>query len=151
MDKIIVLGIGNRLMMDDGIGIYLAEELSKQDDKSNIDIIIGESDVDYCLEQIEGASFVIMLDAVFSEKKPGELSVYRLSDLRTYQTIDFSLHNLHLFQVLSQQKATIEGFLIGVEPHEISFHIGLSTPLKEKWETIFQDVSGTIKKLIEKE
>ena len=60
------MGIGNRLMMDDGIGIYLVEELAKLDEQSNIDYLVGESDVDYCLNQIEELTPVIILDAICS-------------------------------------------------------------------------------------
>ncbi|WP_312755532.1 hydrogenase maturation protease [Rummeliibacillus suwonensis] len=150
MEKIIVLGIGNRLMMDDGIGIYLIEKLSKLNCTPHVSFLIGESDIDYCMDQIIKATFVIIVDAVFSGNKPGDLTVYPLANLHEYQTLDISAHNFHLFQSLYQQKASIKGFLIGVEPHEISFHIGLSKTLKEKWKTILQNVSQTIDRLIAK-
>ena len=148
MEQIIVLGIGNQLMMDDGIGIYLAEELGKCNTNPNIHYLIGESDIDYCLEQIEGATFVIILDAVCCGKKTGEISTYPLENLHEHQTLDISPHNLHLFQVLYQQKDTIKGVLIGVEPYEICFHIGLSEKLEENWNMIVQDVKKKINELV---
>jgi hydrogenase maturation protease len=151
MEKIIILGIGNQLMMDDGIGIYLAKELSKRDDSPNNHYLIGESDIDYCLDQIEGVAFILILDAVLSGKKPGELSIYSLADLHEYQILDLSPHNLHLFQVLYQQKETLKGFLIGVEPYEMRFHIGLSDTLKQKWSLILRDVAKVIDELIAKQ
>ena len=150
MEKIIVLGIGNRLMTDDGIGIYLIEQLSELNCTPHVSFLIGESDIDYCMDQIMKATFVIIVDAVFSGNKPGDLTVYPLANLHEYQTLDISAHNFHLFQSLYQQKSSIKGFLIGVEPHEISFHIGLSKTLKEKWKTILQNVSQTIDRLIAK-
>lgn len=150
MEKIIVLGIGNRLMTDDGIGIYLIEQLSELNCTPHVSFLIGESDIDYCMDQIMKATFVIIVDAVFSGNKPGEITVYPLADLHEYQTLDISAHNFHLFQSLYQQKESIKGFLIGVEPHEISFHIGLSKTLKEKWKTILQEVSQNIDRLIAK-
>ncbi|MCQ6277326.1 hydrogenase maturation protease [Bacillus sp. V3B] len=150
MENIIVLGIGNRLMMDDGIGIYLIEQLSKLNRTTHVSFLVGESDIDYCMDQIMKATFVIIVDAVFSGNKPGELTAYPLANLHEYQTLDISAHNFHLFQSLYQQKESIKGFLIGVEPYEIRFHIGLSKNLKEKWNTILQDVSVTIERLIAK-
>jgi hydrogenase maturation protease len=148
MENIIVLGIGNRLMMDDGIGIYLIEQLSKLNRKPYVSFLIGESDIDYCMDQIMKATFVIIVDAVFSGNKPGELTVYPLANLHEYQTLDISAHNFHLFQSLYQQKESIKGYLIGVEPYEVRFHIGLSKTLREKWKTILQDVSQTIDRLL---
>ncbi|MDF2557682.1 MAG: hydrogenase maturation protease [Bacillales bacterium] len=150
MEKIMVLGIGNRLMMDDGIGIYLIEQLSKLNRTSHVTFLIGESDIDYCMDQIKKATFVIIVDAVFSGKKPGEITVYPLANLHECQTLDLSAHNFHLFQSLYQQKESIKGYLIGVEPYEIRFHIGLSKTLREKWKTILQDVSQIIDRLIAK-
>lgn len=148
MEKIIVLGIGNRLMMDDGIGIYLLEQLSKLNHTSNISFLIGESDIDYCIEQIMDAALVIIVDAVVSGDTPGSLTVYPLSELPEHRDMDISPHNFHLFNLLYLQKESIKGFLIGVEPYEIRFHVGLSTTLKDKWSTIFESVSETIEKLI---
>lgn len=151
MEKIIVLGIGNRLMMDDGIGIYLTQELKKLDRKSNIHYLIGESDIDYCIQQIEKATFVIILDAVFSGNEPGDLTVYPMDNLYEYQTLAISPHNLHLFQMLNQQQETIKGFLIGVEPYEIRFHNGLSKQLEEKSGKILLRVKKIILTLIANE
>ncbi|MGG1629832.1 hydrogenase maturation protease [Rossellomorea sp. NRS-1567] len=150
MEKIIVLGIGNQLMMDDGIGIYLVEELSKLNHAPHISFLIGESDIDYCMDQIKKATFVIIVDAVLSGNKPGELTVYPLDNLHEYQTLDISAHNFHLFQSLYQQRESIKGYLIGVEPYEIRFHIGLSNSLKERWKTILEEASATIDRLITK-
>lgn len=150
MENIIVLGIGNILMMDDGIGIDLIEQLSKLNRTPHVSFLIGESDIDYCMDQIMNATFVIIVDAVFSGNEPGELTVYPLANLHEYQTLDISAHNFHLFQSLYQQKESIKGYLIGVEPYEIRFHIGLSKTIREKWKTILQDVSQTIDRLIAK-
>ncbi|WP_338787733.1 hydrogenase maturation protease [Metabacillus sp. FJAT-53654] len=150
MEKILVLGIGNILMMDDGIGIDLIEQLSKLNRTPHVSFLIGESDIDYCMDQIMNATFVFIVDAVFSGNEPGELTVYPLANLHEYQTLDISAHNFHLFQSLYQQKESIKGYLIGVEPYEIRFHIGLSKTLREKWKTILQDVSQTIDSLIAK-
>ena len=77
----------------------------------------------------------------FAQAKKQEISpIYSLANLHEHQTLDISPHNLHLFQAFYQQKETIQGFLIGVEPYEIRFHIGLSKMLEEKWDTIFQRV-----------
>ena len=151
MENRIVLGIGNILMMDDGIGIYIIEQLSKLNRTPHVSFLIGESDIDYCLDQIMKATFVIIVDAVCSGNKPGELTVYPLAHLHEYPTLDLSAHNFHLFQSLYQQKESTKGYLIGVEPYEIRFQIGLSKTLRGKWENILQEVSKTIDRLIAKD
>ena len=148
MQKVLVLGIGNRLMMDDGIGIYVIEELSKCKCPTNIQYVIGESDIDYCLEHIEGATFVIIVDAIYAGKAPGELSIYPLANVLEQQTLHISPHNLHLFQVLYLQKDTMKGFLIGVEPSEIKFHLGLSQSIQQRWHQMIHKVNRTIESIV---
>ncbi|GGF18591.1 HybD peptidase [Halobacillus andaensis] len=151
MEKIIVLGIGNQLMMDDGIGIYLVEQLAKRDHPENVEYLIGESDIDYCLQQIEDASFVIILDTVCTGLHPGDITLYPIEQLHEKQPLDLSPHNVHLFQSLYLQKDRIQGFLIGVEPHEIKFHIGLSAPINEIWRLLLEKVQSMIEDLIKNE
>ncbi|WP_432357555.1 hydrogenase maturation protease [Sporosarcina sp. UB5] len=149
MEKLIVLGIGNRLMMDDGIGIYVIEELSRLNCTSHISFLVGESDIDYCMDQLRNATFVIIVDAIYSRSEPGSLTVYSIADLHNDQPLDISVHNFHLFQALYQHQKSIKGYLIGIEPYEIKFHIGLSVVLREQWNTIVEDVLQTIETLIE--
>jgi hydrogenase maturation protease len=148
MEKVIVLGIGNQLMMDDGIGIYLVEELRKRKIDSPIHFAVGESDIDYCLDQIQEATMVIIIDAIVSGNTPGDVTTFLLSDLHTHDSLPISPHNLHLFNVLYQQKQSVRSFLIGVEPQEIGFYLGLSECLKEKMPTILSKVEAKIEELI---
>ncbi|PYZ94813.1 hydrogenase maturation protease [Salipaludibacillus keqinensis] len=145
MEKILVLGIGNQLMMDDGIGICVVEELMKrQPTPEHIEYVIGESDIDYCLEQIERTPYVMIIDAIFSGTNPGDITIYQFSELHERQPLNISPHNLHLFNVLYQQRQRLKGCIIGIEPSEISFHFGLSQSLKEKLHTITDEVQATV-------
>ena len=148
MGEIIVLGIGNRLMMDDGIGIYLVEELMKEESIQNIQYIIGESDIDYCIQQIENATFVIIIDCAMTGRQPGDVTIHSLDNLLVSRILDFSVHNLHLFQVLYQLRNQIKGYLIGIEPYEIAFNIELSDVIENKRNEIEESVKGIIQQLI---
>ena len=148
MEKIVVLGIGNRLMMDDGIGIYLVEELMKEERVQNIEYIIGESDIDYCIEQIENATFVIIIDCAITGRQPGDVTIHSLDNLLVSRLLDVSIHNLHLFQVLYQLSNQFTGYVIGIEPYEITFHFGLSDVIENKRNEIKETVKEVIEQLI---
>ena len=147
MGNIIVLGIGNRLMMDDGIGIYLVEELMRDEHEQNIQYIIGESDIDYCIQQIENATFVIIIDCTITGGQPGDVTIHALNNVFDSHLLDFSLHNLHLFQVLYQLRNQMTGYLIGIEPYEITFNYGLSEVLGNKMNQIIKSVKEAIVQL----
>lgn len=148
MGKLIVLGIGNRLMMDDGIGIYLVEDLMKDESIQNIEYIIGESDIDYCIQQIENATFVIIIDCTVTGGQPGDVTIHSLDNLVVSRLLDLSIHTLHLFQVLYQLRNQIKGYLIGIEPYKITFHFGLSSVIENKRTVIKENVKGIIEQLI---
>lgn len=148
MGKLIVLGIGNRLMMDDGIGIYLVEDLMKDESIQNIEYIIGESDIDYCIQQIENATFVIIIDCTMTGGQPGDVTIHSLDNLVVSRLLDLSIHTLHLFQVLYQLRNQIKGYLIGIEPYKITFHFGLSNVIENKRTVIKENVKGIIEQLI---
>ncbi|SER81975.1 hydrogenase maturation protease [Salipaludibacillus aurantiacus] len=148
MEKTVILGIGNHLMRDDGIGMCVVEKLAEhQQDFDAIQYVIGESDIDYCLKKIEGASCVLIVDAVISGKKPGDVSLFCLSDLHEQQDLTLSPHNLHLFNALYHERDRIKGYVIGIEPHDISFHLGLSKQLNEKLSDITAHAEKIIKEI----
>ncbi|WP_026688532.1 hydrogenase maturation protease [Alteribacter aurantiacus] len=146
MKRTMVLGIGNQLMMDDGIGIYVVEALKEDLAIPMVDYVIGESDIEYCLDRVEGADQVIVIDAMLGGKKPGEITVSHLSELDAMETLPISPHNLHLFHVLQQTgKDTI---VIGIEPEQLAFHIGLSDCLNNMKVNITEKISQLLKELV---
>ncbi|MFG6493715.1 hydrogenase maturation protease [Fictibacillus sp. UD] len=149
MEKILILGIGNQLMMDDGLGIYIVEELSRSFPLPGVEYVSGESDIDFCIGQIEDATYVIVIDAAVSGTDPGQVSLYPIADLHQQQSLDISPHNIHLFQVLYQQSNRLKGYLIGIEPFEVKFHIGLSERMIHKWDQVIAEVKKILNNLIE--
>jgi len=77
----LVMGIGNVLMQDDGIGVYLAEELMVENNDERIRFVIGETDVDFCLSEAEEGEFLIILDAVQLGSKKGSIYEMPLSEM----------------------------------------------------------------------
>jgi len=135
----LVMGIGNVLMQDDGIGVYLAEELMAENNDKRIRYVIGETDVDYCLAETEEDEFLIILDAVQIGSKKGSIYEMPLTQL-TIMEKGIAAHNFHLFHAISLKK----GLLIGVEPYEVDFHFGLSDDLKRNYPMIKQKVKDRI-------
>ena len=145
MKKILVLGIGNRLLMDDGIGIYVVEELSLQNTNAKIKYSVGETDIAYCLNELEEASFTLIIDAAFLGKKPGDVTAISINDSFNHVSLPFSFHGIHLLEEVKLLGKQINGMLIGIEPYKMDFFLGLSPVLKEQ----FSLITGEIKKIIE--
>jgi hydrogenase 3 maturation protease len=127
-----VLGVGNRLSHDDGVGPIVAEALS---DSDWIAIDCGTA-----LENATGLvsreqpGLLVVVDAASMGREPG--AVFRLS-IRAADQMLASTHGLPLSFVLGMiESAAQEVVLIGVEPADLSFGEGLSPAVEAAARTL---------------
>lgn len=144
MKKVLVLGIGNRLMMDDGIGVHVVEELGKRNADPDVCYVVGETDVGFCLQQIGEASFVIIVDTAYLGKESGITLTIPLQKVLHCSPYSTSFHEFDLFKELKIEDKSIEGILIGIEPYEINYGIQLSDVLQSKFQDIVDKVENII-------
>jgi len=140
MDKILVLGVGNRLMGDDGIGLYVVEKLMQENKDENVRYIIGETDMYFCLEQIKESEKLIIVDALDAGENPGDINIMRLDYSDKNINTGLSHHNLHLIDLIRLYNIKTKKILIGIRPFDISFKAGLSNILLNKLEHITKAV-----------
>ena len=132
-----VIAIGNRIMMDDAIGIKIVESLKEDLEQLGFSIVLGETDIDYALNEINEGDFIIIVDSSLMGKDPGTISVSSLNNIKEYNEKTYSLHQMSLVKVLSGSDLfKIDGFLITIEASEINFGMELSRILKNKFEAI---------------
>lgn len=85
--KTIVIGLGNPILGDDGVGWRVAEDVRHYIDPSS-DIYV---DIDYLslggislMEHLIGYQRVILIDAFFSDEEPGSIMVSTLDGIPNY-------------------------------------------------------------------
>lgn len=142
MKELLVLGIGNRLMMDDGVGVLVVEALAARRPVEAI-YAVGETDVDYCLDLALLAPYLILVDAAATGRAPGTVTTFPLGEV-TAMGAGLSLHHVHLLDLLHQHQPRKRGALIGIEPYRVDFHWGLSGELAERWDQILTGVEAAI-------
>ena len=138
-----VIAIGNEMMRDDGIGISVAKELEDYLKSRDIELIIGETDVEYCLDYIEDGDDLIILDAAFEEDTPGTINVYSLVKL-FFQRAVITQHQPSLLEAIRVYKMGVKGILITIEITEISFGLGISEGMKGMLPHIVEEVRKSI-------
>jgi len=131
MDRITLLiaGLGNVLLMDDGVGVHAVRELKRDPIEGTRIIEIGTSVIDG-LHLLEAADQVIALDAIQAGAAPG--TVYQLSlDALENNGPRTSLHELDLRAVLRfiPEPRRPEVTVLGVEPLVIDYGLELSPPV----------------------
>ena len=135
MGKRVVLGIGNLLMRDDGIGVHAIRALDGRLPK-DVELVDGGTAGCDLLPYMTGAEKIIIIDALQGGGPPG--AVYRLTPQDCGEQSlggTISLHDLGIMVVLHDLEL-LEGqmppvVIIGVEPKEIDWGMEL-TPEVEK-------------------
>lgn len=149
--KVLVLGIGNPLRSDDGIGIHVIEALREEDLGEGVHIKEGLSGLDI-LGAIAGYERIIIIDAIKSGGETGTIYKLSVGDLHARQTLHtFSTHDvdiptmLKLGKDLYPEKMPEDIVIIAVEAEDIETFSETCTPKVEK---AIQEVIHLIKELI---
>jgi hydrogenase maturation protease len=103
--KILILGIGNILFGDEGVGPHLAnlieEKYDFSSDKHTIDIIDGGTLAQRLIPIITEYDRVIIIDCVkVDEGEIGDVYSFEFSDMPEYITWDGSAHEVEMLQTL---------------------------------------------------
>jgi hydrogenase maturation protease len=97
-----VIGLGNTLLSDDGVGVYAAREIRRRLDGRRPDVDVVESEVAgfALLELMTGWERVILIDAIeFDGVEPGEVLRIHPQDLHTSLRVR-SVHEVDLPTIL---------------------------------------------------
>ena len=145
-----VIGVGNILLSDEGIGVHLANELGKRDALPGVDFVDGGVAGGALLNLIEDQEKVVLLDTVAAPFPPGTVLKLFPDDLRRSGDVRFSLHDLNLTDTidLMRLRGTLPDMMIlGVVPADIeTYRIGLSDPLAARFEEILAKIRAEIEK-----
>lgn len=71
--KILIMGIGNYLMADEGVGVHAAEQLQLMKWPENIEVLDGGTGGFHLLEYFENHDHVILIDATLDGREPGTI------------------------------------------------------------------------------
>jgi hydrogenase maturation protease len=122
---IVVLGLGNILMSDEGIGVYVIERLQKQAAKfPNVEFIDAGTGGMNVLHLIASRKKAIIVDCAMMGAKPGTIKRFTPDDVKSVKQIShLSLHDVDILKVLELSKQLGECpekvIIFGIEPAKI--------------------------------
>lgn len=150
-EKIAVIGLGNTLRRDDGIGVIILESLLKFYKKEGIDYLnFGTAGFDL-IHRMRDYDEVLLIDAVnaYSPRgagglPAGEVRFFELKDAEynVKQSL-ISTHELNLnglFEFYKKFELKTKVYVAGIEVEDVSWAEGLSEPLEAKKENIVNQV-----------
>ena len=142
MKKIGVIGVGNPLRRDDGIGIYLLNFLiSKKDSLSKKLLFFDGGTMGMNLLHILAKLDVaVIIDAINLDDKPGCCNFFKYSDVKSNNEFTgFSSHEDDLLKIISLSEKLDEKpeiYFFGVQPKDVSFGEGFSQEVEKNMEEI---------------
>jgi hydrogenase maturation protease len=71
--KTLIMGIGNYLMCDEGIGVHVAEQLAREEWPGHVSVLDGGTGGFHLLEYFEQHDRVILIDATLDGREPGTI------------------------------------------------------------------------------
>ena len=145
-----VIGLGNMLRGDDGIGPSIIHNLEESGNLLQIRPIDAGSDAFTILDHLLGSEPVLIIDCARMGKAPGTVQKMLAKDAEFLTTnIGLSLHGYSLaevWQIARSMGVKNELSLIGIEPNLLEFNSGLSEVVKKSIPVILQMVTEEAKK-----
>jgi len=147
--KVAVVGVGNILLSDEGIGVHVVNKLreARPDDKIPVEIIDGGTSPGF-FWLIEGFDRLILIDAVKGGGKPGSIYRFQVEQIVPEEKQIISAHDLDLMYNLKMMELTgsrpKEVIIIGIEPKEIKTGMELSPELDKMIPHIIKIVNEEI-------
>ncbi len=124
-----IVGLGNVLLMDDGVGVHAIRTLSEQAPEGIVLAEVGTALLD-ALELFESVDVVVAIDAVTADGPPGSIYLLDVNDAQINKHV--SLHDLGIAAALRLLSAESrpQVLILGVEPAIIDYGTQLSSAVQ---------------------
>jgi len=129
--KAVVLGVGNTIRADEGIGVRVVEALQRDFAlPSAVSAIDGGTSSMEMLEELSHLDFLLVVDAVDDGKPPGELVRLEGNAVPVFFRRNLSPHGIGLSDVLAALEfigaAPKETLILGVQPASLDLSMELT-------------------------
>ena len=128
---VLILGLGNPLLGDEGVGVRVVEELKELELPDGVTVVEGGTAGLGLIGLMEGYQRVIIVDAADMGHPPGRVVRFTPSEAQ-FKTAEasLSLHQIGLGEVLALAEALevapVELVVIGIQPSRVEVGAGLS-------------------------
>ncbi|HEX3015993.1 MAG TPA: HyaD/HybD family hydrogenase maturation endopeptidase [Desulfobacteria bacterium] len=145
LEKIMIMGVGNVLLSDEGAGVHLLSELAKYSLPENVELLEGGTAGMEMLHLFEDLAHLIIVDSINAGAEPGAIFKFKPDDISVIPPqFNVSFHQVGLLEVLKM--AQIFGKLpktvtiFGIQPASLDWGMELTPKLKEKLPQLAQFV-----------
>lgn len=150
--RIVILGVGNILLSDEGVGVRTVEFLKREYQlPPEVEVIDGGTSAMEMLDDLAYADHLIIVDAVRSGKPPGTLVRIAGEDVPVFFKTKLSPHQIGLSDVLATLVVTGEApggvTVIGVEPYSLATCMALTPQIEALLPRVAEQVVTELRQL----
>jgi hydrogenase maturation protease len=149
LQKTVVLGIGNILLSDEGVGVHIANELARMALPPEVSVVEGGTDGFRLLNIITETDRLIIVDAVRGGSEPGSIYRFDVGEVRNCPSgFKTSVHQIGILEVIDLSGLigkTPHTTVIGIEPKSFEMSMDLSPEIREKVPKIIELVLNELK------
>ena len=132
-----IIGVGNVLMGDDGVGVHVVERLREGSLPEGVELHDAGTAIQDVLPQLTGCDRVIVVDAVQTGGAPGTVHAFDLGpEMIGSDGAALSVHDMDLVAALRFQMVVGEPVpsvrILGVEPREVTLSLELSDEVRAR-------------------
>ncbi len=156
MMRVVVIGLGNPLRGDDGIGPRVVTELRRRGLPEGVEAIDGGTGGMDLLRLMEGRDAIVVVDAAEMGREPGTFVRFTSEEVRMHlRTGRFSLHDAGLPEALALASALNHPLppitFFGVQPGRIGWEEGLSPAVEQAIPALVEAILKETKKQMSRE
>jgi hydrogenase maturation protease len=140
--QILILGVGNLLLSDEGVGVHVARKLMEMDFPPQVEVLEGGTDGFGLMHVLLQADRLILVDAVRGGGPPGSIYRFEIEDCPPFPDIfKTSVHQISILEVINLSGligSTPRTTVIGVEPKYLDMGMELSPLIESKIPRVIQ-------------
>lgn len=153
MGKILIVGIGNLLLRDEGVGVHVVNRLQEIGLPAGVEAVDGGTDSYNLVEVFSKSSNLIIVDAMQAGGEPGTIYRAWLEDLELKPEENaVSLHQMHFIEAVSMVKMLGHHprvLVFGIEPKDMTWGLDLTPEVEARVSRLIALIQSEIEKLME--
>lgn len=133
--KILFVGIGNLLKMDDGVGVYISRKIKNKGTLSSLTV---EASIENYIGKINSLNpdLLVLIDCLDMKSVAGTFKLLVVSQI---QDLTFNTHNISLKRL--SEFFSMPVFILGIQPEKIEFGENISYLVKNVADKIIKQIN----------
>ncbi len=134
--KIVIIGVGNLLLKDEGVGVHIVRELQRESLPAGVEVRDGGVGGIDLLDVLEKSSHALLVDAADMSLEAGTVRRFTPDEVQPEAegAPRFSAHDIGLLEVLrlaqALDRSPEEVIIFGIQPKEITWSTELSSEVR---------------------